>query len=546
MIYRSISYRYLCLVLASGLALTCLIATARSRVLAAPSSPASTFFVTNTNDSGPGTLREAIADANASLGTDLINITTNGTLQLLSPLPVITDVVTIQGPGAGLFAVDGNNSFRVLDIAAVDVMLADLTVQHGMVTGGAEFGAGIRSTGILSLNRVEVLENIAQSHGGGLYATGNLIITDGGIRNNTSTNGIGGGLRSLGTTIISGTQIIGNTSQGDGGGAYVLDELVLTNALFQENICTATSCDGGGLFSFSHTDIHNTQFISNTAQDQAGGAAAPGVLTITGGLFQNNQAIFGTGGGLYAQNRATIQDTQFISNTARSFGGGMYAFATVDLIGVLFQDNQSVIGTGGGMYAGGSLNLNRSRFIRNTATQGGGLTHALGGASLVNSLFAENIATNTSGMAMLLASAGPVEVLHATIAGPAGASGSAIEAVTGSAVITNSIITNHTIGVNNVGASLQQDFNLFFGNGMDTQGNITGGANSLTGDPAFIDPTTDDYHLGGRSAAKDAGTDSGVTTDFDGDARPVDLGFDIGFDEVNLSPYSYYLPLTSK
>jgi predicted outer membrane repeat protein len=543
-IHRLTSYRYICLAL--GLALTSAIVIAPSKVRATASSPTGTFFVTNTNDSGPGSLREAIADANTSTGADLINITANGTLLLLSPLPVITETVTIQGPGASSLAVDGNSSFRVLDIDAPEVTLADFTIQHGSVTGASEYGAGIRVIGSLTLNHVDVLNNTAQGHGGGLYATGSLSITNGIIQNNHSTNGTGGGLRSLGTTVISGALFIGNASQGDGGGAFVLGELVLTDVLFQDNVCTASSCDGAGLFSFSHTGIHDTRFISNTAQDQGGGAAAPGVLTITGGLFQYNRAVLGTGGGLYAQNNATIQDTQFISNTARSYGGGMYAFATADLIGVLFQDNQSAIGTGGGMYAGGSLNLNRSRFIRNTATQGGGLTHALGSASLVNSQFTENVATNTPGMAMLLASVGPVEVLHATIAGPAAASGSAIEAVTGSAVITNTIITNHTIGINNVGASVQQDFNLFFGNGMDTQGNISGGADSLTGDPAFIDPTTDDYHLGDGSAAKDAGTDAGVTTDFDGDARPVDLGFDIGFDEAILSSYSYYLPLISK
>jgi predicted outer membrane repeat protein len=539
------SNAFVCIYLILGLVLVGTIVIAKSNVRAAENSPASTIYVTNTSDSGQGSLREAIIDANGIPGADLISITISGTLQLLSPLPVITDVVSIQGPGASFFTVDGDHSFRVLDIAA-EVTLADLTVQHGMVTGTGEYGAGIRSSGNLSLHRVEVLENTAQSHGGGLYVAGNLTLNDASIRNNNSSNGVGGGLRSQGTNIISGTQFIGNTSQGDGGGAYILQELVLTNVLFQENHCTATSCDGGGLFSFSHTDIYNTQFISNTAQDQAGGAAAPGALTITGGLFLNNQAVYGTGGGLYAQNSAAIQDTQFISNTARSFGGGMYAFASADLMGVLFQNNLSAIGTGGGMYSGGNLNLYRSRFIRNAAIEGGGLSHTLGSASLVNSLFAENVAANSSGMAMLLASVGPVDVLHTTIAAQTAIGGSAIQADTGTVAITNTIITNHTIGIDNVGANVHQDFNLFFGNGSNVQGIVTGGGNSLNGDPHFMDPTGDDYHLSRGSAAMDAGVDAGVTDDFDGDARPMALGFDIGFDEANHAPYTIYLPLLIK
>ena len=94
--------------------------------------PLNTFSVTNINDSGPGSLREAIAAANANPGADLISIPANGTLLLLSPLPVVTDSVTIQGPGSSLFALDGNNSFRGLDLGAASVTLSDLTIQHGI------------------------------------------------------------------------------------------------------------------------------------------------------------------------------------------------------------------------------------------------------------------------------------------------------------------------------------------------------------------------------------------------------------------------------
>ena len=545
MICRSTLNSLMGLTLWLSLALVGVITPAFGDARVTASFPVNTFMVTNINDSGPGSLREAIADANANPGADLISVSANGTLLLLSPLPVVTDSVTIQGPGSSLFAVDGNNSFRGLDLSAADVILADLTIQHGVVTGSAEYGAGIRSSGTLTLDRVEVIDNTAQSHGAGIFSSGNLTITDGGIRNNTSTNGIGGGLRSLGTTVISGTQILGNASQGDGGGIYALSVLDLTNALFQDNYCTATSCDGGGLFSFSHTSIQDSQFVSNTAQDQAGGVSAPGVLTISGSLFQNNQAVFGTGGGLYAQGMATIQNTQFLDNTARSFGGGVYAFATVDLSDVLFQNNQSTIGTGGGLYAGGGLSLTRTQFIGNSAREGGGLTHALGSASLVNALFAENVATSTLGTAMLLTSLGTVDVLHNTVMGPVSGNGSAIEVAAGSAVITNTIIAGHVIGVSNSGGSVQQDFNLFFGNGSDTQGGVSGGANSFTGDPMFVDPSGNDYHLGAGSAAINTGTDAGVTTDIDGDARPLNLGYEIGFDEKNL-PFSAYLPVMRK
>jgi predicted outer membrane repeat protein len=506
------------------------------------------FQVTNTNDSGPGSLREAISAANASPGTDSISISASGILLLLSPLPVITDPVLIQGPVANEFIIDGNQSFRVFDIASVDVTLADFTIQNGFVTGVSANGAGIRSFGNLVLLNMRVLGNSAQSHGGGLYLTGLLTSTSGIFQNNSSTNGVGGGIHASGGATITGTQFVGNSSQGDGGGGFILGQLALSEALFQENSCAASTCDGGGLFSFSQTNIQDTQFLNNTVQDQGGGLAAPGVLTIAGALFQNNQA--GSGGGLFAQNQVTIQTTYFINNNARSFGGGIYSLATSALTDVLFIENQSTTGKGGALYSDGDVDLSRVQFIRNTAREGGGLYHARGDGNLENSLFAQNIATDTLGMAIMLASGGATEVRHITIVGAEDVSGTGIDITAGSAGITNTIITLHTTGINNNNASVSQDFNLFFGNLVDFQGAVSGGGNSFTGDPLFVNPAGDDYHITERSPAVDAGTDAGVEIDFDGDSRPLGEGFDIGFDEIvpptdPIPTYLINLPLVS-
>ena len=61
----------------------------------AASSSASSFVVTNTNDAGPGSLRQAILDANASPGTDVIGFNIPGagphTIQpITSTLPTST------------------------------------------------------------------------------------------------------------------------------------------------------------------------------------------------------------------------------------------------------------------------------------------------------------------------------------------------------------------------------------------------------------------------------------------------------------------------
>jgi hypothetical protein len=61
----------------------------------------STFTVTNTSDSGPGSLRQAILDANATAQVDLIDFNIGGgglqTIQPGTALPKIKRPVTIDG-----------------------------------------------------------------------------------------------------------------------------------------------------------------------------------------------------------------------------------------------------------------------------------------------------------------------------------------------------------------------------------------------------------------------------------------------------------------
>lgn len=79
-----------------------------SWVLLALSGPAlaATFTVTNTNDAGPGSLRQAMEDANATTGADSISFNVNGggvnvTIQPTSALPVITESVVINANTQG-------------------------------------------------------------------------------------------------------------------------------------------------------------------------------------------------------------------------------------------------------------------------------------------------------------------------------------------------------------------------------------------------------------------------------------------------------------
>src|SRR6266446_824601 len=82
------------------------------------SAAGTTFTVTNTNGTGPGSLAQAILDANANPGADTIafNIPGAGPRRIIAVLPAITDTVTIDGStqpgfsGTPVITLDGNNS----------------------------------------------------------------------------------------------------------------------------------------------------------------------------------------------------------------------------------------------------------------------------------------------------------------------------------------------------------------------------------------------------------------------------------------------------
>ena len=77
---------------------------------------AATFTVSNLSDSGAGSLRQAILDANATTGADTITFGVDGTITLASSLPAINDDLTIDGNGQNV-TISGNNSVRVLELS---------------------------------------------------------------------------------------------------------------------------------------------------------------------------------------------------------------------------------------------------------------------------------------------------------------------------------------------------------------------------------------------------------------------------------------------
>src|SRR6516162_9314160 len=108
----------------------------------------STFMVSNLADSGAGSLRQAVLDANASHDTDQIVFAPSlqGTIALRSgQLTITDDNLTITGPGPDTIALSGSNSSRLFDIAGgSNATVSQLAFTQGRAGCG---GAILQETG---------------------------------------------------------------------------------------------------------------------------------------------------------------------------------------------------------------------------------------------------------------------------------------------------------------------------------------------------------------------------------------------------------------
>lgn len=248
-------------------------------------------------------------------------------------------------------------------------------------------------------------------------------------------------------------------------------------------------------------------------------------------------------------NTLRVVNAQFVANHASVEGGGLWAddFVSVVLTGTQFLSN-SATSTGGGALFSGDASLTNTIFLGNSASDGGGLWYGNNNVPrlgrIANSLFARNQATGAGGAAEIaLANSGTTQILHTTIAGTSSDQRAAIGTVTGTLGVTNSIIVSHTFNISQSAGATYTDYILTFANVVNLHGgSFVNGGHTLIAEPRFVNPANDDYHLASGSLALNSGTNVGINTDVEGDARPQGGGFDMGYDE---EPYVANLALTS-
>ncbi len=364
---------------------------------------AATYTVTNTDDSGAGSLRQAILDANANPGADVIDATgVSGTITInpANYFLVITDDVTINGPGQANLTISGGGASRIFWIQNGTITITDLTLADGFAKGGNGGGGGMGAGGAIFMHEGRQDPNTAN---GILSGSINLTLINVTLKDNDAIggnggfgNGGGGGMGGNGS----------GPANPDGNGLYGGAGGVLGNAVSWEyggSVTDATlSARGtnGGIAIFGSGGKEGSSVVGFGGGGSAssnGGFAGGGQNAQDGG-GSGGRGGFGGGGG------GAANDNNFLNNGGRrgGFGGGGGGLASRgngsngdnggdDGQGGFGGGNGTDTG-GGGMGAGGAifvasgtLTLKSVTFQNNTATggTGGNSGQGLGGALFI-------------------------------------------------------------------------------------------------------------------------------------------------------------------
>ena len=431
-------------------------------------------LVTTTADSGPGSLRQAIASAASG---ETVTFAVSGLITLTSGELAIDRDLTILGPGANNLVIQrsfapGTPGFGIFNVASATVIISGLTVSNGRDA----VGGGIYNQGNLTLNDCVISGNFATGGGGGILNLYIITISNCVIRGNsavgeTTGDGFGGGFYNDGTATtincaISNNSVTGRMGGGYGGGIYNDGTLTLTSSVIKDNSAAGGPDNGGAIGGginngFGTVSLNDSTVSGNVARGGAGSDGGPG----EGGGVAND---FGT----VTLDRSTVSGNFAVGGNGGSGGpgeGGGVAndFGTVTLDRSTVSGNSAVGGNGGSGGPG----------------EGGGVVNDSGTVYVFNSTVSGNVARGGAGAAGVgsphgggvFNGVGSLIVTHSTIAAnvvPAGflEDGGGLFNFEGAVLLKNTIVAANRAAVDLVNG----EFGDIFSDGFNLAGSASG------------------------------------------------------------------------
>jgi hypothetical protein len=462
------------------------------------------------------TLRSAIEAANATPGSNTINLTVAGTYQITIPpgssddtpasennatgdfdiipnaLSPAGSTLTIANTSGGHVAVTANGLDRVFDINpdnatppdGFTVIMKGFTIENGVASpgdGAYGSGGGIRDQGNvnLTLTNMVLTDNSATADGGGLVmfnavenswtlTLNNTVVSD----NHAGDAGGGIDTDGTGTVIINNSLITGNTDLNQGAGIYV-------------DVAFGSSVFVGASMTMTKTVVSNNSALANGVTASGGGIsnAGNGTMTIVQSTISGNFS-GGYGGGFSDENNAgslIVQDSLFLNNTAILFGGAIQeGGSSTTITNTEFKGN-STGGTGGALFANGAtLTVQSSTFANNRSVGNGGAIEIEAASSTITDTTItgnralNNVSANGGGIDAV--NIGSLALLNDTINGNfANYGGGVFWDGSGTFSAQNTIIAANTAvtgpDANNPAGSFSDDGGNLIGVGGSTGGN---------------------------------------------------------------------------
>ncbi len=334
------------------------------------------WSVTNCNDAGSGSLRNAAMHANHGDGIDLSGLTCS-TISVTTGAITLRDV-ELSGPGAGQLEISGtgNQNRRIFNHAGggASLDIRDVTVSGGKYLSNSGLGGGcLRSTGgsvrihdsvfrscmvitpvgqagnarggaiaVYGSGDVRLYDSTIQSSlartdhgsaaGGGLYAQGAVdmyasTIADNAVTASATANLFGGGLVTKSSIWMEDSTLDGNTSAGDGGGGVVYGGgVVLRSTISNNHADSGTS----GIVVLGHNNAM-TNIYSSTV---SGNVATATQHWMSGALFLNSAISTITNSTITGNSESNLVGTKF--------GAGIvigYDAVNVSMLGTIIAGN---------------------------------------------------------------------------------------------------------------------------------------------------------------------------------------------------------------
>lgn len=377
---------------------------------------ANTILVTSLNDSGVGTLRQAVSTA---LDGDTIRFDANliasgsDTIKLASSISLSKGMVIkglINGPDT-LF-ISGENLSRIFLVNNSSALVKNMVLDSlALINGNSGSGGGgcIFSSSAIDTLYVwnTLIRDGAAKYGGAIYSPSGsssqppsfIDIRNCSFQNNSATEYGGavctfsGRVRMEASTVKGGTADDGgaiysnndhtvevihstlknNTTIGDGGAIHARpgDTVTISNSVIDGN----SAYYGGGIFTSSTLNIHGSSISNNTSTNRGGGiffSFFGTEITVTNSSITGNKGTWG--GGIYSQSPGTFEGCTFEENTGSQGAGVHFTSAHLEFNSCTFNNNNAS-NSGGAIYSGGSgtLTVKRSTLINNSAIIGGAI-----------------------------------------------------------------------------------------------------------------------------------------------------------------------------